>query len=71
MKNRLLAVALLLAPRAASACAVCFGGGDGKSGFSHGIFWAILILLAVTMSLLGAIGYALISVERGRSEQDA
>lgn len=66
-----LAAALLLAPRAASACAVCFGGGDGKSGLSHGIWWAIVLLLAVTMSLVAAIGYALYSVEAGRAELDA
>lgn len=63
--------ALLLAPRAASACAVCFGAGDGKSGLSHGFWWAIVILLAVTMALVGGIAYALYAVERGRAEMDA
>ncbi|MFI5347598.1 MAG: hypothetical protein ACHQ51_14580 [Elusimicrobiota bacterium] len=66
-----LSAALLLAPRAASACAVCFGGGDGQSGFSRGIWWGIVILLAVTMSLVGAIGYALYSVEARRARMDA
>jgi len=70
MKTLALAV-LLLAPRAASACSVCFGGGDGKSGLSHGIWWAIVILLTVTMSLLGGIGWTLWSVERDRAERDA
>jgi hypothetical protein len=71
MKNRLISAALLLSPRAASACAVCFGGADGKSGFANGLWWGIVILLAVTMSLVGAIGWALWSVERRRAEMDA
>ena len=66
-----LSAALLLAPRAASACAVCFGGGDGKSGLSHGIWWGIVILLVVTMSLVAAIGWALWTVESRRAELDA
>lgn len=71
MKNLRLLPVLLLAPRAASACAVCFGGGDGKSGLSQGFWWGIVVLLAVTMSLVGAIGYALWTVERRRAEADA
>lgn len=70
MKTILPAV-LLLAPHSASACAVCFGGGDGTSGLSHGIWWAIVLLLTVTMSLVAAIGYALYSVEARRAEMDA
>lgn len=67
----LLAAAALLAPRAASACAVCFGAGDGKSALSHGFWWAIVILLGVTMAMVGGIAWALYSVERGRAELDA
>lgn len=63
----LLSAALLAAPRAASACAVCFGQADGKDGLFNGFWWAILLLLAVTMSLVGGIAYALWSVERGRA----
>lgn len=70
MKSLLPAV-LLLGPRAASACAVCFGAGDGKSGLSNGIWWGIVILLTVTMSLVAGIGWALWSVERDRAEFDA
>jgi hypothetical protein len=70
MRTALFAV-LAFAPRAASACAVCFGGGDGTSGLSHGIWWAIVLLLTVTMSLVAAIGYALYSVEARRARMDA
>jgi hypothetical protein len=67
----LLAAALLTAPRAASACAVCFGG-DGKSpGLFDGFWWAIVVLLGVTMSLVAAIGWTLWTVERRRAEKDA
>ncbi|MFI5362424.1 MAG: hypothetical protein ACHQ49_10675 [Elusimicrobiota bacterium] len=68
---RALSAALLLAPRAASACAVCFGQADGKSGFANGIFWGIVILLSVTMALVGGIGYAIWSVERERAARKA
>ncbi|MDE2141768.1 MAG: hypothetical protein KGJ84_05085 [Elusimicrobia bacterium] len=71
MKNALASAALLLAPRAASACAVCFGGGDGTSGFSRGIWWFIVLILAVTMSLIAALGWLLWSVERRRAKADA
>lgn len=69
--SRLSAAVLLLAPRAASACAVCFGAGDGKSGLSNGIWWGIVVLLTVTMSLVGGIGWAIWSVERSRARMDA
>lgn len=67
----LAALAALLAPRAASACAVCFGAADGKSGFANGIFWAIVVLLIVTMSLVGGIGYAVWSIEKRREARGA
>lgn len=70
MKHLLPAI-LLLAPRAASACAVCFGAADGKGGMYAGFWWGIVILLSVTMSLVGAIGWALWTVERDRAELDA
>jgi hypothetical protein len=71
MKTLLLAPVLLGVPRAASACAVCFGGGDGQSGFSHGIWWGVVILITVTMSLVGGIGWAMWTVERRRAENEA
>jgi hypothetical protein len=69
--KRLLALTPLLAPRAASACAVCFGAADGKSGLANGFWWGIVILLTVTMSLVGAIGWTLYSVERRRHAEGA
>ena len=70
MKRALLA-ALLATPRTAGACAVCFGGPDGKSGLFNGIWWGIVILLTVTMSLVAGIGWAVWSVERGRAARGA
>lgn len=68
---RALAAALLLVPRAAGACAFCFGQADGKSGLLNGFWWGIVVLLVVTMSLVGGIGYAIWTVERGRAARDA
>lgn len=66
-----LAAAALLAPRAASACAVCFGALDRQSGAAAGFWWAIVVLLTITMSLVGGIGYAVWNVEKRRAERDA
>lgn len=62
-----LSAALLLAPRAAGACAICFGATDTNLGFYTGLSWAILTLLVVVLSLVGGIGYAMWSVERERA----
>lgn len=71
MRAALAAAAVLALPRAAGACAVCFGGLDGKAGLASGFWWAIVLLLSVTMSLVGAIGWTLWSVERRRAERGA
>ena len=68
--KRLAALLPLSTPRTASACAVCFGQADGKSGFFNGLWWGIALLLLVTMSLVAGIGWAIWSVER-RREKDA
>ena len=68
---RLLALAVLLAPAAASACPVCFGALDNKSGLAAGFWWGIVILLAVTMSLVVGIGWTVWTIERRRREADA
>lgn len=60
-------VALLLAT-AASACPVCFGELDNKQGLASGIWWGIMILLTVTMTLVAAISYAVWSIERNRKK---
>lgn len=57
----------LLAGRA-GACAVCFGKSDGNRGLADGFWWGIVLLLLVTMSLVGGIGWVLWSVEKGRGE---
>jgi hypothetical protein len=69
--RRLLLPALLALPRAARACAICFGGLDNKSGLAAGFWWGIVILLAITMALVAAIGWAVWSVEKGREEAGA
>jgi len=66
-----LAAALLALPRSASACAICFGGLDNSSGLARGFWWGIVVLLAVTMSLVGAIAWAVWTVERRRKEAGA
>jgi hypothetical protein len=67
----ILPAALLALPRAARACAVCFGQADGKSGLFNGFWWGIVVLLAVTMSLVAGIGWAVWSIERARAARDA
>lgn len=47
----LLALAALLTPRAAQACAVCFGNSDSK--LSQGMLAGVLVLLLVVLSVLG------------------
>jgi hypothetical protein len=71
MRQFLLDLAALLAPVAASACPVCFGALDNKSGLAAGFWWGIVILLAATMSLVAAIGWSIWTVERRRAEADA
>ena len=46
----LLVLALLLAPHAAQACSVCFGG---DSQLSKGMLAGVLVLLLVVLSVLG------------------
>ncbi len=70
MKTALAAFPLLI-PLPAGACAVCFGGLDNQSGVAAGFWWAIVLLLTVTMSLVGGIGWTLWTVERRRAEKGA
>ena len=46
-------VAFLVLPHTASACAVCFGNSD--SPWAKALNWGILVLLAVVLTVLGAI----------------
>ncbi|MDD5301961.1 MAG: hypothetical protein PHS14_02545 [Elusimicrobia bacterium] len=61
-----LAALLPLLPGSAAACAVCFGGAAGAKGLFDGIWWGIIILLSVTMSMIGGIGWLLYKVEKDR-----
>ena len=47
----LLALALLFTPRAAHACAVCFGNSDSK--LTQGMLAGVLVLLFCVLSVLG------------------
>ena len=69
MKSVLSAV-LLLAPRAASACAICFGAVDTQKGFFTGLGYAILTLVTVVLSLVAGIGYVMWTVERDRARSE-
>lgn len=71
MRTPALAVALALLPGSAAACAVCFGGASGAKGLFDGIWWGIAVLLTVTMSMLGAIGWFLYKIESRRPADEA
>ncbi len=67
----LAAAALLIVPRAASACAICFGATDTQKGFFTGLGWAIITLVSLVLTLIGGIGYAMWTVERERAARGA
>ncbi len=59
-----LTAVLLLAPRAAEACAVCFGKTDSPLG--KGLHWGVFALLACIFAMLAAFGvFAVYLVRRG------
>jgi hypothetical protein len=59
-------------PGAAAACAVCFGKATpGTQGLLDGIWWGIILLLSVTMSMVGGIGWLLYKVEKSRLASEA
>ena len=47
----LLVLALMFAPRAAQACAVCFGNSDSK--LTQGMLAGVLVLLLFVLAVLG------------------
>lgn len=65
------AVAFALLPGSAAACAVCFGGASGAKGLFDGVWWGIVLLLSVTMSMVGGIGWLLWKVEKSRNASEA
>lgn len=62
-----LAAALLLAPRAAGACAVCFG--DPDSPASQGLTAAVLFLVGVIVAVLAGVALFAISMLRRADRQ--
>ncbi len=66
MKPLALAALLPLLPGSAAACAVCFGGASGNKGLFDGIWWGIVLLITVTFSMVGGIGWLLWKVEKNR-----
>ena len=71
MRQAALAVALALQPGSAAACAVCFGNAPGNKGLIDGFWWGIVLLLTITMSMVGGIGWLLWKVESRRLAEEA
>lgn len=71
MRIAALAALLPLLPGSAAACAVCFGGAAAGKGLIDGFWWGIILLLTITMSLVGAIGWLLYKVEKDRIAHEA
>lgn len=71
MKAMSLAPLFALMPGSAAACAVCFGSAPGAKGLLDGIWWGIIILLSVTMSMMAGIGWLLYKVEKDRPADEA
>lgn len=70
MRPSALAALLALAPASASACAVCFGASPDAKGLLDGVWWGIVLLLAVTMSMVGGIAWLLYTVEKSRVAEE-
>ena len=66
MKVLSLAAMLTVLPGFAAACSVCFGNAPGNKGLIDGFWWGIVLLLMVTMSMVGGIGWLLYQVEKDR-----
>lgn len=65
---RLLLIALLVMPQAASACAVCFGNSD--SPLAKALNWGILALLGVVLAVLaGIVAFFVHMAKRARTAQ--
>ena len=66
-----LAASLALLPGSAAACSVCFGNAPGNKGLIDGFWWGIVLLLLVTMSMVGGIGWLLYTVEKHRLAEES
>ncbi|MBI4060008.1 MAG: hypothetical protein HY403_01115 [Elusimicrobia bacterium] len=71
MKAALPAALPALLPGSAAACAVCFGKAPGNQGLLDGIWWGIILLLSVTLSMVGGIAWLLYRVEKDRRKKGA
>lgn len=66
-----LSLAALLLPAPAAACVVCFGRAPGSQGLFDGIWWGIVLLLSVTMSMVAGVAWLLYKVEKHRLADEA
>ena len=71
MRTSAIAALFALARGSAGACSVCFGGASGAKGLFDGVWWGIILLLTVTMSMVGGIAYLLWKVESRRLAEEA
>lgn len=65
----LLAFALLFTPRAAQACAVCFGNSDSK--LAKGMLAGVFVLLFVVLAVLGGFAALFVLIARKSAEAAA
>lgn len=71
MRKSALAALLVSTPGLAAACATCFGAGGDQKGLLDGIWWGIVLLIAVVMSCVGGIAYALWKIEKKKIAEEA
>ena len=65
MRRGFLATAALVAPAAASACAVCFGA--ESPDLARGLFWGVVVLLVLPPALmLSFAGFVVYNVRKNR-----
>ena len=65
----LLVFALLFTPRAAQACAVCFGNSDSK--LANGMLAGVFVLLFVVLAVLGGFAALFVLIARKSAEAAA
>ncbi|UPT75839.1 MAG: hypothetical protein M0D55_09290 [Elusimicrobiota bacterium] len=70
MRRLRLAALLALLPGSAAACAVCFGGQSEAQGLVDGIWWGIVLLIAVTFTMVGGIAWFFWKVEKNKLAQE-
>ncbi|MDE1976535.1 MAG: hypothetical protein KGL04_07110 [Elusimicrobia bacterium] len=68
-KKIFLTAGALFLPAMAWPCAVCFGGKGMPMGFYRGFFIAVVVTLAITFTLIGAIVRTVLKIEKRREAQ--